>query len=222
MRIPLLSLFTRSPFDELQEHAEKVKECAWAFQQAIECYASSRCEVFEEHRQQVIRLEHEADDIKRNIRGHLPKNVMLPVEKFQLFRYLREQDSVLDAVQESLNWLSYRPDTGIPESLERDFFLLVDAVVEPTEELSRMVGEARLYFKSFSEKQRNKVKAIITNMRQMEHEADQREYALLRKVFQLEADPVTVIHMIKLAQIIGSIADHAENAGDMMRAMLAR
>lgn len=222
MRIPLFSLFTRSPFDDLQEHAEKVKECAWAFQQAMECYASARCEVFEEHRQQVITLEHDADDIKRRIRGHLPKNVMLPVEKFQLFRYLREQDSVLDAVQESLNWLSFRPDGSIPESLERDFFLLVDAVVEPTEELNRMVGEARLYFKNFSEKQRSKVKAIIGNIRQMEHDADQREHVLLRKVFQLESDPVAVLHMVKLAEIIGSIADHAENAGDMMRAMLAR
>src|SRR6056297_1579022 len=104
MRIPFFSIFISSPFDALQEHAEKVKECAWAFQQAIECYASSRCGIFEDHRQQVIRLEHEADEIKRDIRSHLPKNLMLPVEKFQLFRYLREQDSVLDAVQESLNW----------------------------------------------------------------------------------------------------------------------
>ena len=222
MRIPFISLFTKSPFDELQEHAEKVKECAWAFQQAIECYASAKCEVFEEHRRQVITLEHEADNIKRGIRGHLPKNVMLPVEKFQLFRYLREQDKVLDSVQESLNWLSYRPESVIPESIERDLFLLVDAVVEPTEELSRMVGEARIYLKNFSEKQREKVKAIIGNIRQMEHEADQLEHALLRKIFQIEGDPVTVIHMLKLAEIIGSVADHAENAGDMMRAMLAR
>jgi hypothetical protein len=28
--------------------------------------------------------------------------------------------------------------------------------------------------------------------------------------------------MVRLAEIIGSIADHAENAGDMMRAMIAR
>ncbi len=222
MRIPFFSMLTHSPFDALQEHAEKVKECAWAFQQAIECYASVRCDAFEEHRQQVITLEHAADNIKRGIRSHLPKNMMLPVEKFQLFRYLREQDSVLDAVQETLNWLSYRPDTGIPEALERDLFLLVDAVVEPTEELSRMVGEARIYLRTFSEKQREKVKTIIANIRQMEHEADQREHALLRKVFEIETDPVMVLHMLKLAEIIGSIADHAENAGDMMRAMIAR
>jgi predicted phosphate transport protein (TIGR00153 family) len=222
MRIPFFSLFVSSPFDALQEHAEKVKECAWAFQQAMECYASSKCEVFEDHRQEVIRIEHEADAIKRRIRGHLPKGVMLPVEKFQLFQYLREQDSVLDSVQEALNWLSHRTDQGIPEALERDFFLLVDAAIEPTEELSRMVGEARVYFKSFSEKQRKKIKEIISNIRRMEHDADQREYALIRKVFQTENDPVTVFHLVRLAEIIGNIADHSENSGDMMRAMVAR
>ncbi|MBS0012864.1 MAG: TIGR00153 family protein [Desulfobacterales bacterium] len=222
MRIPFFSLFVTSPFDALQDHAEKVKECAWAFQQALECYASSKCEVFEDHRQEVIRIEHEADAIKRRIRGHLPKGVMLPVEKFQLFQYLREQDNVLDSVQEALNWLSHRMDKGIPEILERDFFLLVDAAIEPTEELSRMVGEAQVYFKNFSEKQRKKVKDIISNIRQMEHDADQREYALIRKVFQTEKDPITVFHLVKLAEIIGNIADHSENSGDMMRAMVAK
>lgn len=222
MRIPFFSMFITSPFDSLQEHAEKVKECAWAFQQAMECYASSRCEVFEEHRQEVIRLEHDADAIKRRIRGHLPKGVMLPVEKFQLFQYLREQDKVLDSVQEALNWLSHRSDQTIPEVLERDFFLLVDAAIEPTEELSRMVGEARNYFRNFSEKQRKKVKGIISNIRQMEHEADQREYALIKKIFNNESDSVSVLHLVRLAEIIGSIADHSENAGDMMRAMVAK
>ncbi|MGM0788307.1 MAG: TIGR00153 family protein [Thermodesulfobacteriota bacterium] len=222
MRIPFFSMFVTSPFDALQEHAEKVKECAWAFQQAMECYASSRCEVFEEHRQEVIRLEHDADAIKRRIRGHLPKGVMLPVEKFQLFQYLREQDKVLDSVQEALNWLSHRSDQTIPETLERDFFLLVDAAIEPTEELSRMVGEARNYFRNFSEKQRKKVKGIISNIRQMEHDADQREYALIRKIFNNETDSVSVLHLVRLAEIIGSIADHSENAGDMMRAMVAK
>ncbi|MFP4453545.1 MAG: TIGR00153 family protein [Desulfobacterales bacterium] len=222
MRIPFFSMFITSPFDALQEHAEKVKECAWAFQQAIECYASSKCEIFEEHRQAVIKLEHDADAIKRRIRGHLPKGVMLPVEKFQLFQYLREQDKVLDSVQEALNWLSHRSDQTIPDVLERDFFLLVDAAIEPTEELSRMVGEARIYFRNFSEKQRKKVKDIIANIRQMEHDADQREYALIRKIFLNEKDPISVLHLVRLAEIVGSIADHSENSGDMMRAMISR
>ena len=57
MRLPFLSMFMTSPFEGLQEHAEKVKECAWAFQQAIECHVSKQCLTFEELRQEVAQLE---------------------------------------------------------------------------------------------------------------------------------------------------------------------
>ncbi len=222
MRIPLLSMFVTSPFDGLQEHAEKVKDCAWVFQQAMECHVSDRCEAFEELRQKINQLESEADAIKRRIRGHLPKGTLLPVDKFQLFRYLRQQDNVLDKVQEALNWLSYRSEPGIPKELEKDFLLLVDKVIDPIDELSQMVAEARKYFKNYSEKQRKLVKDLIRTVRHQEHEADIFEDTIKRKAFNLETDPVTSFHMIRLAEIISSIADHAENAGDMMRAMIAR
>jgi len=222
MRLPFMSMFITSPFEGVQEHAEKVKECAWAFQQAIECYVSNRCKSFEELRKEVIRLESEADAIKRRIRGHLPMGTLMPVSKFQLFRYLREQDGVLDAVEDALDWISYRSEAGIPPEAERDFFLLVDAVIEPIEELSKMVTEAREYFRTYNEKQRSKVKEIIRTLRKQEHEADIIEDAIKRNIFQGSSDAVTVFHIVRLAEIVGSIADHAENAGDMMRAMLAK
>ncbi len=222
MRIPFLSLFVTSPFEGLLEHAEKVKECAWAFQQAIECHVSDRCRQFEELRREVGKLENQADNIKRRIRGHLPIGTLMPVSKFQLFRYLREQDQVLDSVKDALNWISYRSEPGIPPELEKYVFLLVDAVVDPLEELSRMVAGAKLYFETYSEKQRVAVKEIIRRVRAQEHEADKAEAEIKRRVFNMDIDPVTVFHMVRLAETIGSIADHAENAGDMMRAMLAR
>ena len=222
MRLPFLSIFITSPFDGLQEHADKVKECGWIFQQAIECHVTDRCKRFEEFRQEVVEMERMADAIKRRIRGHLPKGTLLAVDKFQLFRYLREQDQVMDTVEDALDWISFRSEPGIPEELVKDFLILVDTVMDPIEELSRMVTEARKYFESFSEQQRVAVKDIIRNLRTMEHDTDRLEAALKRKVFQVVKDPVTVFHMVRLAETIGAIADHAENAGDMMRAMVAR
>jgi len=222
MRIPFVSVFLSSPFEGLLEHAEKVKECTWAFQQAIECHITNRCVTFEEYRSEVDKLESEADAIKRRIRGHLPKGTLMPVDKFELFRYLHEQDKVLDAVEEALDWLSFRPEPGIPQALEKDFFLLVDAVLDPVEEMCRMVAEARTYFKNFSEKHRRIVKDIIHALHRLEHNADQVEDAIKKKVLNMQIDSVTVYHMIRLAETVGSIADHAENAGDMMQAMLAR
>jgi predicted phosphate transport protein (TIGR00153 family) len=215
-------MFMTSPFDGLLEHAEKVKECAWAFQEAIECHVSAKCSTFEELRQEVVKLEREADTIKRRIRGHIPIGTLMPVDKFQIFRYLREQDGVLDKVEDSLDWISFRSEPGIPEELAKEFFMLVDATIEPIEELTKMVAEAKAYFKTYSESQRLKVKESIRALRRFEHEADQHEAALKRKIFNSDLDPITIFHMIRLTETIGSIADHAENAGDMMRAMIAK
>jgi predicted phosphate transport protein (TIGR00153 family) len=212
-----------SPFDGLQEHAEKVRECGWAFQQAIECHAAEKCKVFEEYRREVIKLESEADAIKRRIRGHIPAGTRMPVNEFQLFMYLKEQDNVLDSVEEALDWISYRSIPGIAKKeLKETLVLLVDAVLEPIEQLSRLVAEAKEYFDSYSEKQRRIVKAIIHDLRKSEHDADRLEDELKYKVFSMETDPVALFHIVKLAEIIGSVADHAENAGDVMRAMIAR
>ena len=222
MRIPFISMFMTSPLDGLQEHAEKVKECAWVFQKAIECIIMDRCEEFENLREDISKLEEEADAIKRRIRGHLPKGTLMVVDKFELFRYLGEQDKVLDSVEDALDWLSFRSSAGIPEALEKDFMILVEAVMDPIEELSKVVIEARKYFSNFSENQRRLVKNLIRTLRAHEHEVDKLEDALKEKIFNTIDDGVAVFHLVRLAEIIASIADHAENAGDMMRAMVAR
>ena len=222
MRIPFFNMFMTSPFEGLQEHAEKVKECTWAFQQAIECHFSPKCTRFEEFRDEITRLEKEADAIKRRIRGHIPKRTMTPVSTFLIFRYLKQQDGVLDAVEDTLDWISYRSETKIPAELEKDFALLVNAVVEPIENLASMVREARQYFKNYSESQRVVVKNIIHTLHRQEREVDKFEYIIKKKLFNMELDAVSIIYLVRLAEIIGSIADHAQNAGDMMRAMLSK
>ena len=220
MRIPFISRFITSPFDGFLEHAEKVKECAWAFQQAIECHITDQCETFEEFRREVNKLESEADSIRGRLHGHLPRRTLMPVDKFHLFRYLQEQDKVLDAVEESLDWLSYRSKPGIPQALQKDFFLLVDAVMDPVEEMCHLVVEARKYFRSYSDKQRKIVKEIVHTIRRQEHDADKVEDAIKEKILNMPTEAVTIFHMIRLAESIGSIADHAENAGDLVRTMI--
>ena len=222
MRLPFLSMFVTSPFEGLQEHAQIVKDCAWVFQEAVECHISQKCARFEEMREEIIQMERKADAVKRRIRGHLPIGTLMPVAKFQLFRFLREQDAMLDAVEDVLDWLSLRPETALPGALKKDFAMLVDAVVDPIDEMAKMVEQARNYFKNYSEQQRVKVKEIIRTLRHQERKADQVEYTIKKKVFSLDIDPVTIYHVVKLSEIIGSIADHAENAGDMMRAMVAK
>ena len=85
-----------------------------------------------------------------------------------------------------------------------------------------MLKEARKYFQSYDDRQRTRVKEIIAELRELEHKADKHERHNKRKVLNTEMDPITVFHMVRLTEYIGAIADHAENTGDMMRAMIAK
>ena len=221
MRLLLSSLFYRSPFKELQKHADKVKECARLFREAAVCHIGQECKEFDLLTERVARLESEADDIKRNIRNHLPKGILMPVDKFEFFDYLREQDKVLDEVEDALFWLSFRP-RGIPDEVSADIHHLVEAVIPPIERLSDLVALATEYFKSKSETQRTKMKGLIRDIRQYERETDLLERELNFKIFGTIKDPLVVFHLVRLVEIIADIADHAQNASDRMRVMIAR
>jgi predicted phosphate transport protein (TIGR00153 family) len=141
MRFGLSKLFRESPFDKLQEHAEKVQAGGELFRTAIKCYLESDCVEFEELHTKVTTLESDADRIKQNIRAHLPKGILLPMDKFQFLWYLREEDKVMDAMEDALHWLSYRT-TLVPEPLVDDLLLMVDKAVEVIDQLPLMVTGA--------------------------------------------------------------------------------
>jgi hypothetical protein len=211
----------KSPFEKLQKHADKVKECAHLFKEAAVCHMGRECKKFDLLTEQVARLESEADYIKRNIRNHLPRGILMPVDKFQFFQYLREQDKVVDEVEDAMFWLSFRP-RGIPDEIAADLNHLVEAVIPPTEKLSDLVALATEYFRTKSESQRKRIKSLIRDIRQYEREADHLERELKFKIFATIKDALVVFHMIRLVEIVGEIADHAQNASDRMRVMVAR
>lgn len=222
MRFLFSKLLRQSPFDKLLEHAEKIQSGGDMFRKAIRCYLASDCTLFEQLHEQVTTIEGEADRIKQNIRAHLPKGVMMPVEKFQFLWYLREEDKVMDSMQDALHWLSYR-STVIPDSLTADLLAMTDKAVEVIDRLPMMVRGSIRYFYSFSNAERDKVKAIIRELRTGEAESDRIERRLKKSIFlETVSDPSVTFHLIRLVEIIGEISNHAENAGDMMRAMIAR
>ncbi|MBW1922615.1 MAG: TIGR00153 family protein [Deltaproteobacteria bacterium] len=221
MRLLLSSLFHTSPFENLQKHADMVRDCAKLFREAALMRTGEEPAKFEEITDKVAHLESRADAVKRNIRNHLPRGVLMPVDKFQFLQYVREQDKVLDEVEEALLWLSLRSEP-IPEAVAADFKDLVEAVIPPIEKLSDLVAMATDFFKSRTEGQRTRMKSLIQDIRQHENEADFLEHELKVKIFQEIDDALAVFHLVRLVEIVGHIADHAENASDRMRAMIAR
>lgn len=222
MRVVLANLLRRSPFENTFKHAVKVAQCGPSFVKAVESYFKADWEQFELLKEEIRDIEAEADRIKRNIRAHLPASILMPVEKSVFFAFLREADKVVDCVKNSLYWMSYY-HLSLPEAIRRDYILLAKEVGDYVGLLPEMVDRAHRYFDSRTEQDRQSVKDIVTEIRFRENESDDLEKTLLvRLCADEDIPPKTFFLMTRLVETTGDIADHLENAADMMRAMVSR
>ncbi len=214
----------KSPFAGLFEHMSKVRECISLLRDGVLRYIEGDYEDFHEVAEKVSELEHEADLIKGNIRAHLPRSILMPVDKRYFLWVLREEDAILDHAENLAQLLDLR-HTPIPDELKEDFKEHMDKVAETVEEMERAVENVRdLIETSFSGKEREESKKYIHNVHKKEWEADQIRYRITEKIYKLEdkLSPMDEYHLLKIVDWIDDIADHAENVADWLRAMIAK
>ena len=87
------------------------------------------------------------------------------------------------------------------------------------------VGNIRdLVETSFVKREREQTKKYIYKVHELEWKADQKKYEMNQGIYKLEKKlaPMDVYHLLKIADWVDDIADHAENVADWLRAMIAR
>jgi phosphate transport system protein len=208
-------------FNLLLKHARLVSECLIRLPLALEAYFHKDKERLSEIAKHITEIEKEADKVKTNIRGHLPKGLILPVEKFEIFLYLKEQDGVADSAEEIINWLSFK-DIDIPEDLAQKLQRLLNQNLDPLRYIEELIQRATDFLITRSETSRNVAKELVRKIRYEEYLSENLATDLKREVFSRISDPLTLFYLLNLVDMITDISGHAENAADLMRAMIAK
>lgn len=222
-RSPLFDTFrSKNPFEGLWGHSAKVTECLAALETTLEGYLSGGN--VEEHAQIVSALELEADQIKSNVRNHLPGFVRMPVDKSLFLQALSEQDGILDAAEDAAIWMTMKPFGGNDE-IRNGLKELLTKVVETGAAYQAAVENMKDVLETgFVSRERSEEKELIHRVHELEHETDVLGRDLSKHLFAAEGTigATGVYHLLKLVNMLGNIADRAENAGDRLRAMMAR
>ncbi len=224
MKPAIESVMRKSPFDGLIEHAAKVSECVDSLDSALHAFSSGDMENFATMKRKVENLENEADRIKANVRNHLPKSIWMPVDRGFFLMTLSEQDSILDYAEDAVIWIDLR-GKPLPPELRSEFERLQNVVNATVHEYEKAVNNLKHVLEtSFSEKERAETKEYIHNVHRLEHDSDIVERELTKKIFSMEGKigPVDIWHLTHLVSILGDVANHAENAADRIRAMIAK
>lgn len=224
-RAPVSDAYRRkSPFDQLLEHMGKVRECINLFGEGLIRYYKGNYKGFKELTEKISSIEHEADVIKGNLRNHLPNSLFMPVDKGKFLWALREQDAILDHAENLMQMLDMR-HTKIPPRLQMMFIEHAQLVIKTVTAMEEAVESIRdLVETSFVQREREQTKQFIHTVHDLEWQADQKKYVITKGIYQLEKnlEPMDVYHLLKIADWVDDIADHAENVADWLRSMIAR
>lgn len=224
-RAPIFDTFrTKSPFEGMHEHAGKIQDCLAALQQTLDDFIAGKDVI--EQAERVSALELAADEVKSNIRNHLPANVRMPVDKALFLQALSEQDRILDEAEDAAMWMSMRPGV-VPAPIAEGLQALLAKVVETVAAYEKAVANTRdLVETGFVKREREEEKRLIHRVHELEHESDVLSHQVSRQLFdpalEEQLGGVRVYHLLKVVLQMSKIADHAENAGDRLRAMLSR
>jgi hypothetical protein len=220
----MYEIFGVSPFIPIMEHMKKVKECVDFLPSFFNKYLEKNYEGAKAIFKDICKREHEADEIKKDIRDRLPKNFMLPVARPDILNYLKQQDNIADAAEDS-GALCMLKNLSLPKELHQLLKDLLDKnirTVEKTAEISASLGD--LTKSGFNKKMSGYVHELIKEVEFMEWECDKLQMCFFKKLFQIEKemDPISVILWFDIVHEITDLSNASENVGEQMRMMLAK
>jgi len=217
-------LFGKSPFGPLVEHTKKVHECVEMLKPLMEALVNEDYEEIHRIQDKISKLEYEADNIKHEVRQHLPRRYFMPVERVELERFISCQDKIADKVEDFAVILTLRKTKLHPAVMDK-FFDFIEQIFQVTGTLLGAAVEIKnLAEVSFSGAEARHVLDILHGLNEEEWKADRMARSLSKDVYALEKqlDPITIIFYEKMILTLSAIANEAENAGDMLRIMIVK
>lgn len=170
--------------------------------------------------EEVNKVEDDADQIKRNIRNHLPTGLFLAVDRTLFFTYTRQQDNILDCGQDSLHWLCIR-HINIPREFQNGMLQYVDAVAK-TVSLLKPALEAAVAFVNGDSDDREKTKDLCRDVRWQHGTVSKMKRGLDIEIYNARMEFKDINLLMLLIKDLHGMSHNAEGCADMLRAMIAR
>src|SRR5690606_6233258 len=140
MSNPLSMLFGKSPIKPLQEHMSLVTDCAAELADFLASAIAGDWDSASAHYDSICALENRADDIKRELRLHMPKGLFMPVSRSDLLELLTVQDNIANRARDIAGLMLGR-QMGIPEAIQEDMRQLVAAAIAVTRQALKIINE---------------------------------------------------------------------------------
>lgn len=221
---PIAALFAKSPFGPLQEHMRVVTECAEEVVPLFDALRAQDHDGVRARKDRIFELEGEADDLKNELRSHLPRSLFMPVDRRDLLDMLNAQDSIADTAQDIAGLVAVR-GMDVPGFLADGLLPYAKRVLDAVHKCREVIGELDdLLELGFRGREVERVETLIREISVIETETDDQGMEMVGLLFehQEELSALEIVYWDRLIELVGDIADYAEDVGDRLRLLIAR
>lgn len=219
----LANIFGRSPVQPLEKHIEVAFRCAKKLRPFFTAAVKGNWERASAYRVEIEELEHKADDLKKQIRLHLPKSLFMPVPREDLLELLLVQDMIANRTKD-VSGLVLGRKLRVPAPISKQFLEFVDRNIDAAKQARKSVRELdELFTTGFRGAEVNLVQELIEELDRIETDTDERQAELRAALYEIEdtLKPVDAVFMYQVIELTGEIADMAERVGRRLELLLS-
>ena len=219
----LANIFGSSPVQPLEKHVDIAYRCTKELNAFFAAVVKGNWDKATAARDTISNLEHEADDLKKQIRLRLPKSLFMPVPREDLLELLLVQDKMANRAKD-VSGLVLGRKMEIPAAIAEDFLEFVSRNVDAAKQARKSVRELdELFTSGFRGAEVALVEDLIEELDQIETDTDDRQAQLRADLFAVERglEPVNVMFLYRVIELTGEIADMAERVGRRLELLLS-
>jgi predicted phosphate transport protein (TIGR00153 family) len=173
---------------------------------------------------EIINLEGDADEIKKELRLHLPTGLFLPVARSDILELLKTQDRLANKSKDIAGLVMGRK-MQIPETMKIHLKNCLSRCLDAAKQACKAINELdQLLESGFRGSELKIVEDMIHTLDVIEHHCDDDLAKLREELFLIEKEqhPVDVMFLYQLLQWIGDLADEAQSIGGRLQILIAR
>jgi len=217
------NIFAASPIKPLENHMDQVSQTVSTLVELIESAMSTAWHDVEKAYEKICETEAKADQLKKQIRLHLPNSLFMPVSRLDILQLLTKQDKVANRAKDIAGLILGRRML-FPEPLQVSFQQFIkrslDAVLQANTVIHELDALLETAFKGHAVES---VEGMIEALDCIETETDALQIALRRGLFEMEKDlpPVDVMFLYRIFEMTGALADDAQRVGHRLQQWVA-
>ncbi|WGL15979.1 TIGR00153 family protein [Microbulbifer bruguierae] len=220
----IANLFGRSPIKPIKEHMATAHKASADLVPFFEALMQGDFNTAKTVQQRISANENRADDIKKDLRLHLPDSLFMPVSRTDLLELLHVQDKVANTAQD-IAGLAIGRQMQIPASMHAMMNTFVESAVATSAQALTAINELdELLESGFAGREVDIAQRMTEELDELERKSDKLEVEVRAALFKLEKDlpPVDVIFLYRVIEWVGDLADEAHGVGNRLQLLLAR